>query len=198
MEDGERESEREWEFSFSSKLFPGGEDTFDTSVLLLYDSVYSVGNKVRFGVNTPQRLFVSSAVKYQSWDVCKRPFWPVSPSVLRDPITTGQLRVSACDQISLPRSICKLTSQGQTDTNAGGTSCRIKKNHKCEMLSERKFNYFNKVSVKSTTHKIKRFFKGVWWQMQINVLLLMLNLHEGRKYSQSFSSFNKSQNWMIC
>lgn len=34
--------------------------------LLLYDSVYSVGSKVRFSVNTPERLFVSSAVKYQS------------------------------------------------------------------------------------------------------------------------------------
>lgn len=34
--------------------------------LLLYDSVYSVGSKVRFSVNTPERLFVSSAVKCQS------------------------------------------------------------------------------------------------------------------------------------
>lgn len=34
--------------------------------LLLYDSVYSVDNKVRFSVNTPERLFVSSAAKYQS------------------------------------------------------------------------------------------------------------------------------------
>lgn len=45
--------------------------------------------------------------------------------------------------------------------------------------------------------KLSVFFKAVWWQMQI-VLFLMLTLQEGRKYAQSFSSFNKSQNWMIC
>lgn len=60
------EREREREFSFSSKLFPGGEDTFDTTVRLYYDSVYSVGNKVKLSVNTPERLFVPSAVKHQS------------------------------------------------------------------------------------------------------------------------------------
>lgn len=45
--------------------------------------------------------------------------------------------------------------------------------------------------------KLSVFFKAVWWQMQI-VLFLMLTLQEGRKYAQSFSSFNNSQNWMIC
>lgn len=45
--------------------------------------------------------------------------------------------------------------------------------------------------------KLSVFFKAVWWQMQI-VLFLMLTLQEGRKYAQSFSSFNKSQNWMVC